>query len=208
MLVKIHCTQALSHSFATLSCISSLAVAPKLPIWRLKPDEYAFRELERQHVLHGVTISTPASRSISRPQSRPMSGQLTPTSLPIYSDAGQELVEEHMNPRDPSQGAITIDDVHITKEGKKKIERRQARERFILSMALLLQVILQWAWGVILFVDPSYSQNECSGQTSLWLFFRPFQTSSLQVRGTSYHLEALWPWVHFIALYIISLTNF
>ena len=39
------------HSFATLSCIASLAVAPMLPIWRLTPGEYF--ELQRQkHALH------------------------------------------------------------------------------------------------------------------------------------------------------------
>lgn len=32
-------------SFATLSCISSLAVAPKLPVWHLRPHEYIARKL-------------------------------------------------------------------------------------------------------------------------------------------------------------------
>lgn len=32
-------------SFATLSCISSLAVAPKLPVWNLRPQEYIARRL-------------------------------------------------------------------------------------------------------------------------------------------------------------------
>ena len=40
------------HSFATLSTISSLAVAPMLPIWRLTPTEYYERHREHHTLLH------------------------------------------------------------------------------------------------------------------------------------------------------------
>lgn len=39
---------AAGASFATLSCISSLAAAPTLPIWRLTPQEYYQREFARR----------------------------------------------------------------------------------------------------------------------------------------------------------------
>ena len=39
------------HSFATLSCISSLAAAPSLPIWRLRPQEYYVQELTRHALM-------------------------------------------------------------------------------------------------------------------------------------------------------------
>jgi hypothetical protein len=42
----------LEISYATLSCISSLAVAPMLPIWKLSPTEYYRQEQDR----HAVTL--------------------------------------------------------------------------------------------------------------------------------------------------------
>lgn len=43
-------THAAISSFATLSCIGSLAVAPTLPIWRMEPEAY-YRYEQRSHAL-------------------------------------------------------------------------------------------------------------------------------------------------------------
>ena len=40
-------------SFATLSCISSLAVAPMLPIWKLRARDYYRREIARHTLTYG-----------------------------------------------------------------------------------------------------------------------------------------------------------
>jgi hypothetical protein len=81
---------------------------------------------------------------------------------------------------------------------RKKIKERQTRERTLLSVALLLQVSLQWVWGFTLFLSPQYSQSECSGGTSLVLFFRTFLTSDIQTQsddqgGPTYYLLAYYP---------------
>ncbi|EMD39485.1 hypothetical protein CERSUDRAFT_111785 [Gelatoporia subvermispora B] len=39
-------------NFATLSCVSSLAVAPLLPVWRLRPDEYFAQEVRHAASMH------------------------------------------------------------------------------------------------------------------------------------------------------------
>ncbi|KIO28114.1 hypothetical protein M407DRAFT_231387, partial [Tulasnella calospora MUT 4182] len=41
----------------------------------------------------------------------------------------------------------------------------RARGRIILSLALGAQIVLQWIWTVLMFVDPFYAQNPCSGGT-------------------------------------------
>ncbi|KAG8924622.1 hypothetical protein FRC00_004912 [Tulasnella sp. 408] len=43
----------------------------------------------------------------------------------------------------------------------------RARGRIILSMALLAQIVLQWIWAVMMFVDPFYAQNPCSRSTTI-----------------------------------------
>ncbi|KAG8923144.1 hypothetical protein FRC00_006573 [Tulasnella sp. 408] len=43
----------------------------------------------------------------------------------------------------------------------------RARGRIILSLALLAQIVLQWIWAVMMFVDPFYAQNPCSGDTTI-----------------------------------------
>ncbi|KAH9919156.1 uncharacterized protein BXZ73DRAFT_92098 [Epithele typhae] len=58
----------------------------------------------------------------------------------------------------------------ITVRHRKRIARAQSRQRVILALALLTQVVLQWAWGIVLFVSPSYSQRNCSGETRLVFF--------------------------------------
>ncbi|KAG8913869.1 hypothetical protein FRC01_004345, partial [Tulasnella sp. 417] len=46
-----------------------------------------------------------------------------------------------------------------------KEQDERARGRIILSLALLAQIVLQWIWAVVMFVDPFYAQNPCSGDT-------------------------------------------
>ncbi|KAG8949120.1 hypothetical protein FRC04_009066 [Tulasnella sp. 424] len=41
---------------------------------------------------------------------------------------------------------------------RKELEER-ARGRIILSLALGAQIVLQWIWTVLMFVDPFYDQN-------------------------------------------------
>ncbi|KAI0738827.1 hypothetical protein C8Q80DRAFT_212488 [Daedaleopsis nitida] len=62
----------------------------------------------------------------------------------------------------------------MTKGHKRRIVRAQSRARLFLAIALLTQVVLQWAWGIVLFVSPVYSQKECSGDTNLIFFLAPF----------------------------------
>jgi hypothetical protein len=89
-----------------------------------------------------------------------------------------------------------MQDLEITPDTRKNIKRRQERERKILAMALLLQVSLQWTWGFVLLLSPSYSQPECSGTTKLVLFFlSTFTTKDIQTSqgGKVYHLYAVYP---------------
>ncbi|TBU42273.1 hypothetical protein BD309DRAFT_963385 [Dichomitus squalens] len=118
-------------NFATLSCISSLAVAPTLSIWRLTPREYYAKRLARD-MLDGH-----------------------------HDDAEEDrLIGE----------AAEV----ITGRRERKIARAQNRQRIVLALALLTQVVLQWAWGIVLFVSPVYSQTNCSGETALIFFLWRF----------------------------------
>ncbi|KAH9849493.1 hypothetical protein C2E23DRAFT_888205 [Lenzites betulinus] len=114
----------LTMNFATLSCISSLAVAPTLSIWRLSPEKYYTRQLAR-YVLDSTT-------------------------------------QEDRSP------------TRISSKDRTRIQRAQSKQRLFLAIALLTQVVLQWAWGVVLFVSPSYSQTNCSGDTILMFFLVQF----------------------------------
>ncbi|KAH9948278.1 hypothetical protein B0H21DRAFT_660500, partial [Amylocystis lapponica] len=142
-----HATLVLN--FSTLSCISSLAVAPILPIWRLTPGEYYARELQ-----------------LAR---RTVTGTTTP-----LTDREENVLEE---------------EVYVNTH-KKKIKKAQNKERVVLALALLIQVVLQWAWGIILFVSPSYSQTMCSGTTRLRFFMRTFTAS--EINHGSFYVWPLW----------------
>ncbi|KAI0823273.1 hypothetical protein BC628DRAFT_1325548 [Trametes gibbosa] len=114
----------LTMNFATLSCISSLAVAPTLSIWRLSPEKYYTRQIARY----------------------------------VLDSTAQE-------DRSPTR---------ISSKDRTRIQRAQSKQRLFLAVALLTQVVLQWAWGVVLFVSPSYSQTNCSGDTILLFFLVRF----------------------------------
>ncbi|KAI0073010.1 hypothetical protein K474DRAFT_1711093 [Panus rudis PR-1116 ss-1] len=142
---KLKQTLSLHHAtlilnFATLSCISSLAAAPVLPIWRLTPQQYYSREFARD-----------------------------------------VLGESH----DMVENGV------YTNARKKRIKAAQSRARLILTLALLIQVVLQWAWGIIMFVSPTYSQPECSGDTVLVIFLHPFRVRDIN-QGWSFVVWPFW----------------
>ncbi|EKM48053.1 uncharacterized protein PHACADRAFT_214972, partial [Phanerochaete carnosa HHB-10118-sp] len=140
-----HATLVLN--FATLSCISSLAVAPMLPIWRLTPGEY-FEQDRQQHAL-GLSASGDKH------------GRAT-------AALNRRIVES----------------AALRNARKREVKRAQRRARMVLSLALLIQVVLQWAWGVYLFTAWTYSQPACSADTTLVLFLAPFRTRTLNSLAT------------------------
>ncbi|KAI0671246.1 hypothetical protein C8Q78DRAFT_1131643 [Trametes maxima] len=62
----------------------------------------------------------------------------------------------------------------ITPKDESRIRKAQSKQRLFLALALLTQVVLQWAWGIVLFVSPVYSQTNCSGDTTLLFFLARF----------------------------------
>ncbi|RPD56700.1 hypothetical protein L226DRAFT_537871 [Lentinus tigrinus ALCF2SS1-7] len=124
----------LTLNFATLSCISSLAVAPTLSIWRLTPGEYYGRRLAR------------------------------------------DILDDDDDDRD-RMIRDAVETMTLKSRHRKRIERAQSGQRLILAIAILTQVVLQWAWGIWLFVSPGYNQTNCSGQTDLIFFIHPFTAS-------------------------------
>ena len=75
----------------------------------------------------------------------------------------------------------------IAGKHRERIERAQGQQRLFLALALLTQVVFQWAWGVVLFVSPAYSQTNCSGATELIFFLAPFTA-----REINDHLMTVW----------------
>ena len=73
---------------------------------------------------------------------------------------------------------------------KRKVARAQNRQRVFLAFALLAQVVLQWAWGVVLFVSPVYSQARCSGDTKLVFFLYHFTAE--EINGGHMYVWVLW----------------
>ncbi|KAI1789949.1 hypothetical protein LXA43DRAFT_1150765 [Ganoderma leucocontextum] len=138
----------LTLNFATLSCISSLAVAPTLSIWRLTPQQYYAKRLAHDML-----------------------------------DAGDESDNKHHMVNHAVE-QIT------TGRHKRKVARAQNRQRVFLALALLTQVVLQWAWGVVLFVSPVYSQPNCSGQTALIFFLYRF--TAQRINETFMYVWVLW----------------
>ncbi|CDO72293.1 hypothetical protein BN946_scf184970.g145 [Trametes cinnabarina] len=122
----------LTMNFATLSCISSLAVAPTLSIWRLSTESYYIRQLAH-HVLN-ITFQ---------------------------------------------EGSQTGNGPVLEEKDRTRIQRAQGKQRLFLALALLTQVVLQWAWGIVLFVSPVYSQTNCSGDTALIFFLARFRARDI-----------------------------
>jgi len=125
-------------NYATLSCISSLAIAPILPIWRLAPKEPVLRA-------------------------------------------------DHPHEAAPLVGNDDEPDVRRSREPKRQPVDRQ---RTVLALALLSQVVLQWAWGIAMFVSPAYSQIACSGSTGVLLFFIPLTAD--EINEKYFYVWAFW----------------
>ena len=153
LLATTHTVQPLTislDSFATLSCISSLAVAPTLSIWRLTPQQYYAKRLAHDML-----------------------------------DAGDDSDDDKHN-----RMVTSAVEQLTTGRHKRKVARAQNRQRVFLAFALLIQVILQWAWGVVLFVSPVYSQANCSGDTELIFFLYHFTAE--EINGGHMHVWVLW----------------
>ncbi|KDR78824.1 hypothetical protein GALMADRAFT_224071 [Galerina marginata CBS 339.88] len=72
-------------------------------------------------------------------------------------------------------------------------KRKVHRQRLILSLALLMQVSLQWTWAIMLFTDTEYYQAACAPDTILLLFGKAFYT-----RRINHDLFIIWPmWLLF-----------
>ncbi|KAI0088653.1 hypothetical protein BDY19DRAFT_178615 [Irpex rosettiformis] len=157
-----HATLVLN--FVTLSTISSLAVAPMLPIWRLSPEEFYERH-RRRHAL-------------------------------LYAD-----IDDPRYVNDPSVLNASIQ----ANRRKLRIKKAQRRQRMIISFVLLLQVVLQWAWGISLFVDPRYSQDYLNNSTFLVLFLAPFETGSINNSKEYPHAGGFLIWAAWI-LFCLMVT--
>ncbi|GJE92573.1 hypothetical protein PsYK624_087280 [Phanerochaete sordida] len=159
MVSKVNGNLTLHHAtlvlnFATLSCISSLAVAPMLPIWRLSPGEYYEQERQR----HALILATGGG-----------------------------------DPRDRDQNIIEA--TMSSNVRKRQVKRAQRRARIVLSLAILIQVVLQWAWGIYLFSSWTYSQPECNASTILFIFFAQFSTrdiNSVERNGVRFFIWPVW----------------
>ena len=86
----------------------------------------------------------------------------------------RQLAHHVMNTTTPEEGHYIGDTASITDRDRIRIQRAQGYQRLFLALALLTQVVLQWAWGVVLFVSPVYSQTNCSGDTVLIFFLKRF----------------------------------
>ena len=137
-------------SFATLSCISSLAVAPTLSIWRLTPQQYYAKRLAHDMLDAGGDSDSNKHRMVTS----------------------------------------AVEQLTTTGRHKRKVARAQHRQRLFLAFALLTQVVLQWAWGVVLFVSPVYAQANCSGDTALIFFLYRF--TAREINGGYMYVWVLW----------------
>lgn len=90
-----------------------------------------------------------------------------------------------------------------------KKESAKNKQRVVLAFALLTQVrrvtnaprnrmylltwhqvVLQWAWGLVMFVSQAYSQEACNGTTVLLFFFVPL--TALDINHGKFFVWVLW----------------
>ncbi|KIM83250.1 hypothetical protein PILCRDRAFT_819493 [Piloderma croceum F 1598] len=64
---------------------------------------------------------------------------------------------------------------------------QRRRSRVILSLALIAQVSLQWAWATYLFTSPYYAQQACNAYTTVVLFGVPMTAYKV-----NHHYFGLW----------------
>ena len=83
-----------------------------------------------------------------------------------------------------------VEQLTTTGRHKRRVARAQNRQRVFLALALLTQVVLQWAWGVVLFVSPVYAQANCSGDTALIFFLYRFTARG--INDGYMHVWVLW----------------
>ncbi|CAL1713793.1 unnamed protein product [Somion occarium] len=177
MVQKIKLQLTLHHAtlvlnYATLSCIGSLAVSPLLPIWRVNPNSKDLPFGDRD-TLHFRT----------------------------QTQHYDEAVETEAD-REPAQEQTPEDLVAKKEASKEKRRKEQIRERAVLSLALLTQVVLQWAWATLLFTSPLYSQTECNDGTVVILFMHVFSAKEINER-----LFFVWAfWLAFSLGITLSLT--
>ncbi|KZV95470.1 hypothetical protein EXIGLDRAFT_748131 [Exidia glandulosa HHB12029] len=153
-----HATLVLN--FTTLSSLASLAVAPLCPIWREKglAEPLKQRMLDQQQNdetnAEFPFLSGP-SLSVQTPEDD--------THVPLTSDDSEEEDEEEdalVPHHAPSKKDVTY-------------------QRIVLSMALLAQVALQWAYAVFLFTSPYFAEKSCSATTVVVLFGVPFRAAEI-----------------------------
>ncbi|KAG8895457.1 hypothetical protein FRC01_012352, partial [Tulasnella sp. 417] len=78
---------------------------------------------------------------------------------------------------------------------KRAAEENSRRGRIVLSIVLLAQIILQWAWAVIVFVHPYYGQAPCSETTTIVFLFGAYTAEEINEK----HF-ALWTFWLFLCL--------
>ncbi|KZV95509.1 hypothetical protein EXIGLDRAFT_834322 [Exidia glandulosa HHB12029] len=140
---------------------------------------------------------------------RPGTGSSTPTlmhsSLPEQDVT--EVVAEDEKKEDDSRGVtfhvlhrepsfVSASRGHVetgTGDDFRRIKWASAgyRSRVLLSMALITQVSLQWAWAAFLFTSPEYAQTPCNADTKILLFGVPMTVSSMNHKG-KYAAFPLW----------------
>ncbi|KAL4247912.1 hypothetical protein ABKN59_006787 [Abortiporus biennis] len=115
--------------------------------------------------------------------------------LPIWRLSPPEYYAQelhaHILPDVPDDEHDIFQDAAFVNRHKKTIKDNQTRQRKLLALALMIQVLLQWTWGIILFVSPSYAQQACSYNTNLVLFLYPFTTGQINI-GRSYIVWPIW----------------
>ncbi|KIP02938.1 hypothetical protein PHLGIDRAFT_122012 [Phlebiopsis gigantea 11061_1 CR5-6] len=91
---------------------------------------------------------------------------------------------------------------------REQIRAAQERSRLILSLAILFQVVAQWGWAIFLFVSPHYSQPECSGNTTIIMFFKEYKTQDINLLDPETgHRSSIWPgWLLFCVGITAGLT--
>lgn len=171
----------LHQSFATLSCISSLAVAPMLPIWRLTPSEY----YEQEHARHTITLA----------EDEAADGVMNLISSSVYANVHKRQVKA------AQQRARVVLSFAILLQVNLKL--------LIISCygSLYLQVVMQWSWAIFLFVSPFYSQPECSGDTVIVMFLASFTTRTVNSFDGNGMRFLIWPmWLLFCLGVTLTLT--
>jgi hypothetical protein len=133
--------------------------------------------------------------------------------LPIWRLSPAEYYERHRrrhallysdadDPRSLRNTSILEGSIYANTQ-KRRVKAAQRRQREILSVVLLLQVVFQWAWGIYLFVDTKYSQKELNSSTKLVMFMVPFETGS--INDSNHHLRGYLVWAAWI-LFCLCLT--